>query len=1467
MMQGEGSVGVGGVGQAGAKAVVFRRVLTRKGHDPLDLVKWGWRKVELTEKGQLVFSADVEAPLDWDDLAVTIVAAKYMRKRGATKLPGGAETSVRQVLVRIAYALAEQALVQGVFGPPSAGPVADDPRAEMHDIFRDELLAAMLLQMCAFNSPVWFNVGLDRYGVTAKTTNFRWDEASGRAVPAEDAYACPQGSACFIQSIPDSLEGIFGLVQNESRVFRHGSGTGTNFSPLRGRQEKLSGGGNSSGLMSFLDVFDRAAGATKSGGTTRRAAKMVVLDMDHPEIVDFIEWKAREERKMSCLVGGGFTGGIEGEAARTVSGQNSNNSIRVTDDFMSSVDRDGEWETRARTTGKVVDTYRARDLWKKVVVSAWSCADPGVQFDDVIQRWHTCKASGRINASNPCVTGETMVATADGMRRIDSLLATGFQVVGSDGVLHDVAPAFQTGTKPVYRLRTRCGYELRLTADHRVLTANRGDVKACELTRDDRIVLGRPVAGHRSLPAGHAELLGMIAGNGSIDANGTLSLVNPLGDSAATQRAADAVNAIKQSEADERARRPVHVVEVDSVLRFNTSATSVVDLVRSYVVADGGSEKKAFRDEAFRLDATAMASLLRGLFTADGTVANYGDKGRYVSLDSCSLRLLQQTQQMLLVFGVKSKLYRDRRPMGQTMAILPDGQGGMKEYPVQQMHSLRISRSSRVTFQQAVGFSEGSPKAEALTTLNATGGTYADQWTDTLESMAFDGVEPVYDMTEPATDHFVANGVVVHNCSEYFFLDDTACNLASINWEKFLIEESSGRLAFDHELYQHVIDVLFTAQEVLVDYASYPTEAIAANSHAFRPLGIGPASVGAMLMRMGVPYDSDRGRAIAGAICSLMTGRAYRMSALLAAVRGPFPGYAPNAMSMREVMTMHLAAAEALPAGHDDEEVVAAARESWAQALHLGDAHGYRNAQASVAAPTGTISIAMSCGTSGIEPDFGLVRFKTLIGGGMVRIASQAFIQGLRSLGYSADEVRDIEQFVIGTMSLTGLRSLSRDRLSSLGVSDAALDRIEAAFKSVTKIEDAFTPGALGESLAALGLSDKVSEDGRSWRAGFSLFTHWGISREAAAHDGDVALGRRRVEGAPHLRPEHLAAFDCSMGTSRGARTISSEGHVRMLGALQGHLSGGISKTVNLPRDATVEDVDRTYRMAHGLGVKCVALYRDGSKESQPVEMDVGVKGADASVRTALELVLERTEPGAVQLMMEGPAEVLFALNRAARAASGQPVRQPEEYDAAVRTIRAAAPKSGVAIRQRLPARRKGGFTQEARVGGHKVFVRTGEYADGRVGEVFISMHKTGAPFRSMMDCLSIALSIGLQHGVPLSAYVDSLTSSRFAPEGMVTMDSRIRFATSVVDYAMRLLGVEYLKRDDLAHLPASQSYDATAELPAEPVDVGGLSVDVGDVPDHVNDGMLCDNCHGMMVPTGKCWTCRTCFNSSGSCS
>ncbi len=343
MMQGEGSVGVGGVGQAGAKAVVFRRVLTRKGHDPLDLVKWGWRKVELTEKGQLVFSADVEAPLDWDDLAVTIVAAKYMRKRGATKLPGGAETSVRQVLVRIAYALAEQALVQGVFGPPSAGPVADDPRAEMHDIFRDELLAAMLLQMCAFNSPVWFNVGLDRYGVTAKTTNFRWDEASGRAVPAEDAYACPQGSACFIQSIPDSLEGIFGLVQNESRVFRHGSGTGTNFSPLRGRQEKLSGGGNSSGLMSFLDVFDRAAGATKSGGTTRRAAKMVVLDMDHPEIVDFIEWKAREERKMSCLVGGGFTGGIEGEAARTVSGQNSNNSIRVTDVFMSSVDPDGEW--------------------------------------------------------------------------------------------------------------------------------------------------------------------------------------------------------------------------------------------------------------------------------------------------------------------------------------------------------------------------------------------------------------------------------------------------------------------------------------------------------------------------------------------------------------------------------------------------------------------------------------------------------------------------------------------------------------------------------------------------------------------------------------------------------------------------------------------------------------------------------------------------------------------------------------------------------------------------------------------------------------------------------------------------------------------------------------------------------------------------------------------------------------------
>ncbi|HEY8431333.1 MAG TPA: vitamin B12-dependent ribonucleotide reductase, partial [Sandaracinaceae bacterium] len=909
---------------AGARpGLSFRRAHTRAGTDPLDDIEYELRDSVITNPdGSVVFELrGVEVPRSWSQLATDIAVSKYFRKAGIHGDPKKGETSVRQLVHRVARTIREA-------GEELGGYFATKEDA---DAFEAELSYLLITQRAAFNSPVWFNCGLfQRYGIEGQGGNWYWDPQHDEIRETANAYEHPQCSACFIQSVEDDLMSIYELVKTEARLFKYGSGTGTNFSALRGKQEKLSGGGTSSGLMSFLEVFDRAAGATKSGGTTRRAAKMVCLDMDHPEIVDFIEWKVREEKKARALIAAGYESDFNGEAYHTVSGQNSNNSVRVTDEFMRAVETDGKWTTRFRTTGQPCDTYSARELWRKIAQSAWACADPGVQYDTTINDWHTCPNTGRINASNPC--------------------------------------------------------------------------------------------------------------------------------------------------------------------------------------------------------------------------------------------------------------------------------------------------------------------------------------------------------------------------SEYMFLDDSACNLASINLVKYLDE--NGR--FDIEGYRHAIRIMFVAQEILVDHSSYPTRKIAKNSHDYRPLGLGYANLGTVLMRLGIPYDSDQARSWCAALTAILCGHAYRTSAEMAATKGPFPGFLKNRLPMLRVMRKHRDAAYAIDrrggpgiVGEGESgvpaELLEAARQDWDDAVRLGEQFGYRNAQATVLAPTGTIGLLMDCDTTGIEPDFALVKFKKLAGGGYFKIVNQSVPAALRSLGYTEAQIADIVAYVSGTNTFTGAPHLSRKDLLEKKLTEADIEKAEKALPGVFDVGQALSPWVLGpDAMARLGITPEVYN-----KPGFSPLKHFGLTPSQIEELNDHVIGRMTIEGAPHLAEEHLPVFDCANRCGKhGKRFLEPMAHVRMMAAAQPFLSGAISKTVNLPNDATVEDVERIYYEGWRLGLKAIALYRDGCKASQPLSTSDGKK------KEAAEAKAEAEAPAAA------------------------PAPKPREG--------AGPPKT---VRHRLPKKRRG-FTQEARVGGHKVFLRTGEYEDGSLGEIFIDMHKEGAAFR-----------------------------------------------------------------------------------------------------------------------------------------
>jgi len=1103
---------------ARGKGLSLDRRFTERGTDPLDGVVWERRSSVITNPdGSVVFKMEgAEIPAGWSQLATDIVVSKYFRKAGIRGDKAKGETSVRDVVVRLAKTIRE-------FGEDVGGYFASKKDA---DTFEAELSYLLVHQHGAFNSPVWFNCGLfHRYGIEGAGGNhgvtldyLRTPQpggsvgsarAPGVAAIAEtkNAYERPQCSACFIQAVDDDLMSIYELVKNEARLFKYGSGTGTNFSQIRGKQEKLSGGGTSSGLMSFLEVLDRAAGATKSGGTTRRAAKMVCLDLDHPEIIDFIQWKAREEKKAQALIAGGYSSDFNGEAYHTVSGQNSNNSLRVSDDFFHALSSGGQWQTRARTTGEVVDTFPAKDLWKIVADAAWACADPGVQYDTTINKWHTCPNTARINASNPC--------------------------------------------------------------------------------------------------------------------------------------------------------------------------------------------------------------------------------------------------------------------------------------------------------------------------------------------------------------------------SEYMFLDDSACNLSSLNLTKFMNDDSS----FDVEGFRHATRIFFLAQEILVDFSSYPTARIAMNSHDYRPLGLGYANLGSLLMQLGLPYDSEEGRAMSAAITAIMCGQAYAVSADIAATKGPFAGFTKNREPMLRVMGMHRDAAYAINRDKCPEVLWRAAREDWDAAVRIGAVHGYRNAQATVLAPTGTIGLLMDCDTTGVEPDFSLVKFKKLAGGGYFKIVNQSVPPALRKLGYSEHETQEIVAFVSGTNTLLAAPQINRATLKQRGLTSEDLGKIEKTIPGVFDLSLAFAPWVLGEeAYDRLGVSVEARR-----KMGFSLLRHLGFNTAQIEEANDTIIGRMTVEGAPHLRLEHYAVFDCANRCGKtGERYLAPMSHVKMMASVQPFLSGAISKTVNLPNEATVEDVQKIYEEGWRLGLKAVALYRDGCKASQPLSSGNSKEEATVEVEAGLAA---------------GPA-----------AAPAMPALRP------------------TGTRVRLPKKRIG-FTQEAHVGGHKIFLRSGEYLDGTLGEIFIDMHKEGAAFRTLMNCFAQSVSLGLQYGVPLPTYVDQFTFTRFEPSGMVDGHDNIKVATSVVDYIFRVLGVEYLNRFDLAHVqptpPIEDPSDARGQEEASPrlgaarllrgsIPPGPASADGAPAsmrgsylgayeassatralaapvategpegPDHrgsaldaqleemMGDAPLCDGCGHITVRNGACYKCLNCGSSMG---
>jgi len=1110
------------------KGLKFSRFFTKENVSPFDQFQYEKRSsVIRNPNGDEVFNMqDVEVPKDWSQVATDILAQKYFRRAGVPKEmnPTGGETSIKEVAHRMAHCWMKWGMDYNYFN--------SDKDAK---VFYDELVYMILGQHAAPNSPQWFNTGLhSSYGITGKPQGHYYvDPKTDKVTKSTSAYERPQPHACFILSVADDLVGEGGIMDlwvREARIFKYGSGVGTNYSNIRGANETLSGGGHSSGLMSFLKVGDRAAGAIKSGGTTRRAAKMVVLDMDHPEIEEFINWKVEEEKKVAALIAAGYASDYEGEAYRTVSGQNSNNSVRVPNSFLKAVENDTDWNLIARTTGETMKSIPARKLWNDISYGAWACADPGVQFDTTINEWHTCPEGGRIMASNPC--------------------------------------------------------------------------------------------------------------------------------------------------------------------------------------------------------------------------------------------------------------------------------------------------------------------------------------------------------------------------SEYMFLDDTACNLASMNLRKFFDDE---KLTFNVEAFEHATRIWTVVLEISVLMAQFPSKEVAKLSYEYRTLGLGYANLGSVLMVAGIPYDSEKAFAMCGAITAIMTGTSYATSAEMAKHFGAFKQYDKNKEHMLRVIRNHRYAAynatdayegleihpQGISAKYCPDYLLSAACNAWDKALQTGEQYGYRNAQATVLAPTGTIGLIMDCDTTGVEPDFALVKFKKLSGGGYFKIINQSIPLALKSLGYPQHEADAIVDYAKGKGTLAGAPHINFETLKAKGFKQQDIDVVDKAVHAAFDIEFAFNVYTLGEAcLKRLGFKPEEYQD-----PSFKLLRMLGFMPDQINEANIYVCGTMTVEGAPFLKDEHLPVFDCAnkCGTI-GTRFILAPGHIRMMGAAQPFISGAISKTINLPNEATQADVQECYEMSWKMALKANALYRDGCKLSQPLSNKSDKKEEKTESHTIA--VVEEAIMGKAELRPEEltPEMVLEAAKMIINRTSDTSFKRE---------------LSRIVERKKLPGRRNG-FTQKASVGGQNIFVRTGEYGDGTLGEIFIDVHKEGAAFRSLMNCFAIAVSVGLQYGVPLEEYVDKFVFTRFEPSGFVEHHPNIKNATSMVDYIFKLLGFEYLNRTDLVQVqptedqmtsfrhkeesapaktnmasPAGHQLEIKDSItiksiePVATVQNGNTVMTTEDASQKylsnlMGDAPPCDVCGHITIRNGTCYKCLNCGNSLG---
>jgi ribonucleoside-diphosphate reductase alpha chain len=1101
-------------------------VWTTPGVHPYDEVTWERRDVVMTNwrDGSVNFEQrGVEFPDFWSVNASNIVTSKYFR--GAVGTPQR-EWSLKQLIDRVVDSYRAAGERHGYFAAPADA-----------EVFAHELTHLLLHQYFSFNSPVWFNVG---------TTSPQ------------------QVSACFILSVDDSMDSILEWYKEEGLIFKGGSGSGVNLSRIRSSRELLSSGGTASGPVSFMRGADASAGTIKSGGATRRAAKMVIMDVDHPDIGEFIATKAREEDKIRALRDAGFDMDLGGRDILSVQYQNANNSVRVSDEFMRAVEKDEKFDLLARLDGSMIDTVDARELFRRIAQAAWECADPGIQYDDTINDWHTNPETGRITASNPCFTGDTLVHTDKGLIRFDELIDRArrgetFGVYTHDATNPDT-PADRvelttpdaimvTGTNEIVRLEFSNGMVLRCTPNHRLWTTNRGYVEANDLTPTDRVLplnlptpataaprefrlregtlvaAGDAVRNARGavtrLPEkwdeGFAHLLGWLTGDGSVrrgSARGGDTSTATWVYSAEDQGVFLARHQELLSEVMGFSPKPSE--QPNGTVQLRCSRTAFVDFLVGLGVTTGRAVRKRLPEAVCEAPVEIQASFLRGLFDADGCAADTANGTRYVGLGSVSVELLRDVQRLLSTFGIGSRIYATRE-YGATRFTYTTVDGDKRAYTGDQLYDLRISGGNIPTFASAIGFDHPRKSKRVAAWLEEKRFYRTDQ-TAVLVSRTPDGVETTYNLSEPRNHSYIANGVVVRNCSEYLSLDNSSCNLASLNLMKFL----DGDGSFDVERFVKAVEFVITAMDLSICFADFPTQKIGDTTRAYRQLGIGYANLGALLMAIGLPYDSDEGRALAAAITSLMTGTSYRRSAELAGTVGPYDGYARNAEAHQRVMRKHAAANDEIRTKSPNATAVArAAGRQWRLGNEIGAANGWRNAQASVIAPTGTISFMLDCDTTGIEPDLALVKFKKLVGGGSMQIVNQTVPRALANLGYQPEQVEAIVEY--------------------------------------------------------------IAEHGH-------------------------------VVDAPGLKPEHYPVFDCAMGE----RSIAPMGHVRMMAAAQPFISGGISKTVNLSESATVADVEQIYTEGWRLGVKALAIYRDNCKVGQPLS-----SGRNARKQAEPEKVVE----------------------------------------------------------------------------------------------------------------------------------------------------------------------------------------------------------------------------------------------------